>query len=596
MAGPPTEAPPEANLAAIYPDWAAWERGADELAAAVERFASLRDTEWRSPADLLGALRAKDEVHRRAAAVDGYLGLRLALDRSDSEALAHRPRMSAIAERWEGGASVWFAPRLQALGRDRLEAWIGATPALAPYRWLLRRATAGTPRPLTERELELLSLVDLERSSAEEVYAALNVTEAPRIQVELPSGRRLDLGPALARNLAAEIADSADRHAAHRAWLEALAAHASTNAALLAGIIRRERFAATQRGFPNPLTASFAEEGVAASVVTGMLAAARRGAPAVAHWHAARRARLAIARYGVADIRAPLPGMRSTVSWAEARDDLLSALAPLGPEVLSVARRAFDERWMDAVERPRKEVVGFSTFVYGEHPYLSIVFRGTPTDTTRLAHELGHVVHHQIAFASQPFAVARPSVLVGETVAAVNELLLARRLSARARTAAEQVATLDFEAQLVHRNFVDTALDADFEIAAHGEPGEPGAKRLADLFRERLIAFHGGALELEERDGDGWLEVPHFFNARFTMGRYGLSFAAAARLLEGLLDPDAGRAAQARARYLALLRAGGSEAPLDLLKSAGADLEDPETVAAVPRRLEALARGIEPKQ
>jgi oligoendopeptidase F len=45
---------------------------------------------------------------------------------------------------------------------------------------------------------------------------------------------------------------------------------------------------------------------------------------------------------------------------------------------------------------------------------------------------------------------------------------------------------------------------------------------------------------------------------------------------------------QARARYLDLLGAGGSDHPMTLLKAAGVDLSQPETVQAVIAQLDTL--------
>ncbi len=584
---------PEADLSSIFPDWKAWEGGADELEAAVARFEALGARSLDSPADLLTALRAEDDVRRGAARVDGYLSLCLALDSTDAGALAHRGRMAAIGARWDRSASIWFEPRLLDLGAGKIAAWLAAEEHLAPYRWRLERVFRASPKTLSPRDLELLAGVDRDRASAADVFRALNVTEAPRIHVDLPSGGSLEVGPALARNLADEVADPADRRAVHAAWLKALAEHAATRAALLAGIVGREGFDARERGFADALEASFAGEGVPAATVRSMLEAARAAGPAVARWNRARKRRLGLDRYGVADVRVPLGMPRTSLPWSVARGELEAALEPLGPDWSALLRNAFDDGWIDAVERPRKSPVGFSTFVYGTHPFVSIAYRGTPTDVLRLAHELGHAIHHQLAFETQPFGPSRPSVLVAETAAAVDELLLARRRAEDARSPAERIAALDFEAQLIHRSFVDTALDADFEVAVHSEPPGLTAARLAELYGERLVAFHGDALDLEPDDGEGWLEVPHFYTAPFTMARYPLSFAAAARLVEGLTDPDPARASAARGRYLALLRAGGSRAPLDLLAEAGADLRNPDTVAAVPRRLAALAAALE---
>jgi oligoendopeptidase F len=59
----------------------------------------------------------------------------------------------------------------------------------------------------------------------------------------------------------------------------------------------------------------------------------------------------------------------------------------------------------------------------------------------------------------------------------------------------------------------------------------------------------------------------------------------------GSSDPDA-RAAGV-ARYLELLRAGGSDYPMDLLARAGVDLSQPEAVRAVVHQLDGLVTRLE---
>ncbi len=589
---PPEAGTPSADLGPVFASWPAWEAGAEDLDRAITR-CNAETTAWNRPEDLLRALRAKDDVHRLAAEVDGYLHLRLAWEPTNADALAHRPRMQKLGERWEGDVSIRFRDALRALGAARIEAWLAAEPALGPYRFLLRQVGVEPPRRLPGEEERVFAQLTAEREATRRIHSALNFVEGPVAEVRLAAGTTLEITPAVARNLSLEIADPADRRAARAAWLEALGKRAATNAALLESVVRRERFASREQGFASPLQASFAQEGVGDASVRQTLDETRAAGKTVARWHAVRRSRLGIDGYGTGDIRAPLPGLPGGLSWLQAREIVLTSAAPLGPQVVAVLERAFAENWIDAVERPGKSPVGFSTFVYGDRPFVSLVYRGSVLDLLRLAHELGHAVHHRLAFEAQPFAAARPSVLVGEVVAAVHEGLVVRHLAARAGSASERRAVLDFEAQLIHRSFIATALDADFELAAHGEDAEFSPPALAALYRARLEAFHGGALRLDANDGNGWMEAPHFFSAPFTMARYPLSFAASARLAEALTDSDPARAEAAQARYLALLRAGGSEAPLALLAAAGADLGDPETARAVPRRLDAIAAALE---
>jgi oligoendopeptidase F len=55
---------------------------------------------------------------------------------------------------------------------------------------------------------------------------------------------------------------------------------------------------------------------------------------------------------------------------------------------------------------------------------------------------------------------------------------------------------------------------------------------------------------------------------------------------------DAARAA-ARDRFLTLLRAGGSDYPMELLRTAGIDLSQPDTVQAVVEQLDGLVTRLE---
>jgi len=50
---------------------------------------------------------------------------------------------------------------------------------------------------------------------------------------------------------------------------------------------------------------------------------------------------------------------------------------------------------------------------------------------------------------------------------------------------------------------------------------------------------------------------------------------------------------RARDRFLALLRSGGSDYPMELLRSAGVDLSQPDTVRAVVDQLDDLVTRLE---
>ena len=70
-----------------------------------------------------------------------------------------------------------------------------------------------------------------------------------------------------------------------------------------------------------------------------------------------------------------------------------------------------------------------------------------------------------------------------------------------------------------------------------------------------------------------WARIPHFYRA-FYVYKYATGYAAAAALSDGILKDGE----PARDRYLAFLKTGESDDPIELLKIAGVDMGSTEPV------------------
>jgi oligoendopeptidase F len=94
---------------------------------------------------------------------------------------------------------------------------------------------------------------------------------------------------------------------------------------------------------------------------------------------------------------------------------------------------------------------------------------------------------------------------------------------------------------------------------------------LADLFQEA----YGDAVEIDrERLGITWAQFPTHMYLNFYVYQYATGISGAHALAEGILTGKPG----AVDKYLTMLKAGGSQFPLDILKRAGVDLTTPEPV------------------
>jgi oligoendopeptidase F len=144
--------------------------------------------------------------------------------------------------------------------------------------------------------------------------------------------------------------------------------------------------------------------------------------------------------------------------------------------------------------------------------------------------------------------------------------------------------------------FYTQVMFADFELQAHRlvEAGKPvTADVLSDIYFGLLKAYNGDAIDYDEQSRITWARIPHFYGTPYYVYQYATCYASSAQILKDILSaPEAERPAAVE-RYLALLKAGGSDHPMELLRRAGVDLGRPETVQAVVQQLDDLVSQLE---
>jgi len=139
-------------------------------------------------------------------------------------------------------------------------------------------------------------------------------------------------------------------------------------------------------------------------------------------------------------------------------------------------------------------------------------------------------------------------------------------------------------------------LFADYELRAHrlAEGDQPiTADILSELWGQLLAEYYGDVFDDEPLAGLTWARVPHFFASPYYVYQYATCFASAARLADEMLEGTDASKAAAVDRYLGLLKAGASDYPLELLRRAGVDLREADTVRAVITRFDALVSRLE---
>jgi oligoendopeptidase F len=210
-----------------------------------------------------------------------------------------------------------------------------------------------------------------------------------------------------------------------------------------------------------------------------------------------------------------------------------------------------------------------------------------------LSHEMGHSMHTILSHETQPFIYSNYTIFVAEVPSTLSEALLLEYMLTRSTDPAERIVLLQHAIDNITGTFFTQVLFADYELRAHrlAEQDRPiTSEILTELYTQLLEDYYGDSVDLNPLTGITWARIPHFFSSPYYVYQYATCFASAARLSREIMHGDQDGAT---ARFLDLLRSGGSDYPMEQLKRAGVDLSQPDTVRAVIDQLEDLVGRLE---
>ena len=387
------------------------------------------------------------------------------------------------------------------------------------------------------------------------------------------NGEALSLEPTL--NLLQD-ADGSRRERAAGALAETLGAHGRTFALITNTLSKDLEIANRWRGFEDVADSRHLSNRVERDVVDALVKAVQDAYPRLSHRYYRMKARwFGREQLNHWDRNAPLPfASPGTVPWAEARDTVLDAYRGFSPKLADIARRFFDERWIDAEIRPGKAPGAFShPTVPGVHPYVLMNYQGRPRDVMVLAHELGHGVHQTLA-APQGALMAQTPLTLAETASVFGEMLTFRSMVARAPTPEARFALLAAKVEDMLNTVVRQIAFYAFERKLHIErrSGEVPAERIGELWMSVQAESLGPAIRLGPGYETFWSYVPHFVHSPF----YVYAYAFGDCLVNSLYGVFRAAPEGFADRYLALLAAGGTQHHSDLLRPFGLDAQDPD--------------------
>ena len=327
------------------------------------------------------------------------------------------------------------------------------------------------------------------------------------------------------------------------------------------------------RAYAGPEESRHLDNELSAAVVDTVVEVGVANYPTVAQYYELKRRLLGLEELAHYDRYAPLGGVQTHIPFDQAKDLVLEAFGEFSPRLVEIAEPFFSRRWIDAELAEFKRGGAFCAGVTPDlHPYVMMNYTSQPRDVMTLAHELGHGIHDVLASGNHLLDY-HPVLPMAETASTFAEMLVFDKLQASLDSEADRLSLVCSKIEDTFATVFRQIAMYRFEQQAHRArraQGELPTEKFDELWQANMQEMFGGSLKLGAEHACWWLYIPHIVNTPF----YVFAYAFGELLVLALYARYQCEGAAFVERYFALLAAGGSRAPAELVAALGFDIAE----------------------
>jgi oligoendopeptidase F len=563
------------DLASLFADDSAWETAFGQWESQIGGYDAFRGRLASDAKTLAECLRFDIQFERAGERLGTYAFLRTAEDTANSVYQRMIGRYRNVASRAAQAAS-YIRPEIMAIPTKTIESFLAAQ-ALAEFRLLLEQLLRYKPHTLGKREEKLLAMQSEMAEASNQMFRQLTDADLKWGTIKNERGELVELSNASFSSFL-QSPERSVRKKAFQQYYAQFAAHENSLAAALNGSIQRDVYYARARNYDSALAVSLFHDKMPLAVVDNLIASVHRHLPALYRYYDLRRRNMQLRDIHHYDTYVPiLSELKTRHTWSQAVKLVISAIEPLGSEYCSVLEAGLGGRWTDRYPNQGKQSGAFSSGSYDGNPYILMNYQSDVLDHVfTLAHEAGHSMHSYYSAANQPFQYYNYTIFVAEVASTFNEQLLSRLLMQRATSDKQRAFLINREIDSIRGTILRQTMFAEFERIAHAlaEAGEPlTVDRFKSEYAKLLANYFGPDFTLDPELSLECFRIPHFYRA-FYVYKYATGLSAAIALAERVTSGGQRELDD----YLGFLKGGCSKYPLDLLRSAGVDMERPQAV------------------
>lgn len=466
----------------------------------------------------------------------------------------------------------------------RFRGWVGVIKEILPailtspgtakdHAFYLRETAEQSRYLMSEPEEALAAELELSGSNA---WSKLQGTICSQLTVEFyPGGKTQRLPITALQNLS----HSPDEELRHRAYDAELAAWESVReplAAALNGVKGSAIILDQRRGRKDALHDSLDTSRIDRETLDTLLLVMRESFPIFRRYMTAKAKRLGKDKLAWWDLFAPVGKIEKTFTWPETVRFILTQFRAFDERLERLAKRAFENNWIDAEPRNGKRGGGFCMDVPGvEESRILCNFDGSLDQVSTVAHELGHAFHNECLVGKTMLQRITPMTLA-ETASILNETIVTNAALSEATKREEELAIL--ETYLIGGSQVIVDISSRFLFEKEVFERRANSELSADDFCEIMLKCqretYGEGLSDEFMHKYMWAWKSHYYIPSFSFYNYPYAFG----LLfgTGLYAAYKEQGKKFVKDYEALLASTGEGTPAELASRFGFDIRKPD--------------------
>src|SRR5436305_5733073 len=563
------------DLESIYPNNDAWENSFKKIEQRLPELEALKGTLAQSGQALLKVLQTRDELFEKLETLFVYASMRKDENTTNSVYQGMFDRAMQLFVRASTAIS-YIEPEILALPQATLDTFVKETPGLGLYRQQLDDMNRNRPHVRSAEVEAVLAAVGEISEVPDSIFSMIDNADLKLPQMQNEKGEEVQLTKG---NYLVYIrsTDRKVRKEAFEGMHGTFLKQRNTIAATLGVQVKGNIFYARQRGFGSSRERALARYNIPVSVYDNLVETVSEHIPLLNRYMKLRKRVLQLDELHMYDLYVPIvEETREEISYQQARDTVVAALAPLGENYLDTLKRGFTKRWIDVYETPGKRGGAYSGGGYTTQPFILMNYQNNRDSMYTLAHELGHSLHSFYTRNYQPYQYGDYTIFVAEVASTLNAGLLPEHLFKTTSNTALRLAILNHSLEGFRGTLFRQTMFAEFEQQIHSraEQGEPlTADSLSALYHGLNEKYYGGETFIDELINIEWARIPHFYSS-FYVYQYATGISAASALVQQILHEGK----PAVERYLKFLSSGSSDYSIELLKKAGVDMTLPEPI------------------